>query len=599
MTLKFVICTNSAFSIVENKHLMELVTYVSSGQAHLPTTKTLMTDLDAKYIQIKSKLIHLIHKTKYVCLTADGWTNKSRSFMGITIHMLDENLVRHSFLLAFRRMIGRHTFETIKDMLLLVINQFEITTTKITHIVTDGASNFEKAFKIFGQNNLLDLTVETQSETNRDGNVNYQRDDSDENDVEEDSVDIDKLLASEDGGMYIPPETEIIQIGDCIESNDDIEDIDIEDRLPDQLKCYSHGLNRTGVDFENTLYKNEKRTYDVLNGAFTKLKNFWNLNSRSSVAHEIIVRICGRSFPYPTDTRWNSKPDSVEVAEKHKLKINDAIDQINIEAKKNAPHDKRKKLEKLSTLEWKVLKDYTTTLRPLAMGLDVLQGDHKTCMGYILPVLYGIKAKIEKNIENSLYTTEQGGKFYDVLMDCFNKRFSGVMRISEENKNLILAAAIHSNFKLSWLQDEPSREFVQGMLINACVDVASTLKQNEPVNECNQGERSDKTSSNENSFFIHLRTKENLRRTSSEDSTTLDVFKYITQPLADPTVHEFCGSPVLQEIFRRYNTTLSSSGPVERIFSKALAVLTNRRTRITDGNFEKSLFVYQNKSLSN
>lgn len=309
------------------------------------------------------------------------------------------------------------------------------------------------------------------------------------------------------------------------------------------------------------------------------------------------MRVCGRSFPYPVNTRWNSKPDSVEVAEKHKNKINDAIDQINLEEKRNGSNSRRKKIEKLTIGEWKVLKDYTTLLRPLAMGLDVLQGDHRTCMGYILPVLYGIKSSIERNIEEEIYATEHGGKFHDILMDCFNKRFSESMQICDENKDLIIAAAVHPNFKLSWLQDEPSREFVQGMLINACVDVANTTKRNEPINDSNENDSS-KSTPQVSSFFAHLRTKENQRRSSSEDSTTLDVIKYVMQPLADPTLFEFCSSSVLIEVFRKFNTTLSSSGPVERIFSKALAIFTKKRNRISDANFEKALFVYQNKSLS-
>lgn len=119
------------------------------------------------------------------------------------------------------------------------------------------------------------------------------------------------------------------------------------------------------------------------------------------------------------------------------------------------------------------------------------------------------------------------------------------------------------------------------------------------MNDSNENAPNNKSTSKENNFFKHLRTKENLRRSSSEDSTTLDVIKYAMQPLSDPNLLEFCSSPILLEVFLRYNTTLSSSGPVERIFSKALAIFTHRRNRISDTNFEKALFIYQNKSLLN
>lgn len=84
------------------------------------------------------------------------------------------------------------------------------------------------------------------------------------------------------------------------------------------------------------------------------------------------------------------------------------------------------------------------------------------------------------------------------------------------------------------------------------------------------------------------------RRSSTDDSITLDIFKFILQPSTEPAICEFLGLTLLEDVFRRYNTTLSSSAPVERIFSKALIVFTSRRNRLSDENFEKALFVHQN-----
>lgn len=50
-------------------------------------------------------------------------------------------------------------------------------------------------------------------------------------------------------------------------------------------------------------------------------------------------------------------------------------------------------------------------------------------------------------------------------------------------------------------------------------------------------------------------------------------------------------------MFRRYNTSLSSSAPIERVFSKALLIFVPRRNRISDGNFERAFFVRINKSI--
>lgn len=87
--------------------------------------------------------------------------------------------------------------------------------------------------------------------------------------------------------------------------------------------------------------KNVERVHDLLKGAITKLKIFWNANSRSSIAHEIVERICDRSFPYPNATRWNSKFDSIDIAEKNKIKINEAIEEISKEARKSSSNSKK------------------------------------------------------------------------------------------------------------------------------------------------------------------------------------------------------------------------------------------------------------------
>jgi hypothetical protein len=47
--------------------------------------------------------------------------------------------------------------------------------------------------------------------------------------------------------------------------------------------------------------------------------------------------------------------------------------------------------------------------------------------------------------------------------------------------------------------------------------------------------------------------------------------------------------PVIKKVFIKYNTTLSSSAPVERLFSGAVQVLTSRCDRLGDKTFEKLL----------
>lgn len=250
-------------------------------------------------------------------------------------------------------------------------------------------------------------------------------------------------------------------------------------------------------------------------------------------------------------------------------------------------------MEQLSATEWKVLKDYASALKPVAISLDILQGDRHACLGYVLPTLYGIRASLVANIEERIYVSDYGVIMSECVLKSLKNRFDAVMKFDAENKELILAATIHPNFKISWIENERDKEYAQTLLINTYIEHANVQK-----NESSQSKtRNEKNhcDSTESQFSKQLRQGE--RRSSNDDTLTLDIWKYLLQSTDDPNLDQIRGVPILEYLFRRYNTTLSSSGVIERIFSRALLIFTPRRNRISDENFEKSLFIQQNGEL--
>lgn len=71
-TLKLIINTASAFSLVEHEAFIEFCT--TTIQQTPMTRKTLMTHIDKTFEKMKMDLIEELKKEDWVCVTADCWT---------------------------------------------------------------------------------------------------------------------------------------------------------------------------------------------------------------------------------------------------------------------------------------------------------------------------------------------------------------------------------------------------------------------------------------------------------------------------------------------------------------------------------------------
>jgi hypothetical protein len=162
--------------------------------------KTLSSKLEEKYTEMLSSITEEMKTTKWVSTTADKWSVNTHSYLGVTAHWITDDLERHSAALACRRFVGSHTYDRIAENLCAVHNTFVLDTAKTSHTVTDGASNFRKAFAEYEQ-----------AETEEEENVMF--------------TDISSVL---DGGL---------------QDSDSDEGENCEIILPKHLRCCSHTLN--------------------------------------------------------------------------------------------------------------------------------------------------------------------------------------------------------------------------------------------------------------------------------------------------------------------------------------------------------------------
>lgn len=306
----FIVDGNLPFSTIQQPSLSNLLSLVACKPIVMPKPKVLMTYLADCFIKMKSKLVNALGKQKYICVTCDVWSSHAQSYLGMTVHYLNENFERESFVLAFRQLKEKQTNDVLASEIIKVFDEFGIAVEKVRHIVTDGGSSFCKAFKVYGSGS--DVLVEnnyTHSNENEDedkdeddiNNGNDQQenmgvdawdavpfihyDDGEyffsnlinfNNDGEQHDIDVqlDEVNILED--RVYENNLEIDDYFNIAENNDERFKEIAKPKLPSHRRCLSHLLNLVGTDFEKGI---TGRAQTALYSTFGKLQTIWVLPS--------------------------------------------------------------------------------------------------------------------------------------------------------------------------------------------------------------------------------------------------------------------------------------------------------------------------------
>ena len=135
----------------------------------------------------------------------------------------------------------------------------------------------------------------------------------------------------------------------------------------------------------------------------------------------------------PTATRWNSYFDAVSrIIENSLSELNELCTKLDLRC--------------FSEKDFNFLKEYCKVLKPLARGLDILQGEDNCYYGTLLPTLETILKKTRAmKPEISMVTLGLA-----VCIDgSIKQRFSKIF----ESKDAIVAAISLPKFKLKWVEE--------------------------------------------------------------------------------------------------------------------------------------------------
>lgn len=403
--MDFVVEGNLSFNVSQLPSLQALLQSVSGRKVIMPGRRKFMSKLESKFHAMKSSLKDILKEQQFLCVTCDVWSSRGQSYLGVTIHFINQDHKRESYLLAFKRLYARQTYLYLAQTLDEIFKDFEIDIEKITNIVTDGGSAFCKMFKEFG--NTTDAIIQDSPEDEYDDDAMFApttssepldtRTTSSSEVSEEETLDtVHEFMQTETGELF---QNEILQF-DVVQNviTDDyfgghISNEQPQIRMPPQRRCFSHLLNLASQDFGNMLPTIASRAFKQ---TYNKLNALWNTTNRSSYAKTICQNELGGSLKVPCDTRWNSKFDAINkivgicksdtIFERNKINI--LIKRLKTELH-SANH-----LLTLDQSDISVMENYIKIMQPIATSLDTLQGEYNCSQGMILPVIFSMKHKI-------------------------------------------------------------------------------------------------------------------------------------------------------------------------------------------------------------
>ena len=100
------------------------------------------------------------------------------------------------------------------------------------------------------------------------------------------------------------------------------------------------------------------------------------------------------------------------------------------------------------------------------------------------------------------------------------------------------------------------------------------------------------TSGSEEEDYFGFKEKGTASQPSGHMSVDMQILEFLKDK--DKNLQSLNKYPLLKSIFLRYNTTIPSSAPVERLFSVAGMTLTPKRSSLADKTFERLILIRAN-----
>jgi len=202
-------------------------------------------------------------------------------------------------------------------------------------------------------------------------------------------------------------------------------------------------------------------------------------------------------------------------------------------------------------------------------------------LGYLLPTITQLQSKYKDLLQRRM---DYCKPLIFSILESIDKRFHSQLK----DPFFIISSISHPFFKTVWIDKQEEKSEALKLFKEAAIHLNSlhTLN-NSQTPLCIQNVVDD-----EPSFFHWNSSQDPPEITSVENEINMFLSK---SPQKDLSCFKTDNLSILKKVFIQFNTPLPSSAPIERVFSVGGAVLTKKRGRITDENFEKVMLLKCNK----
>lgn len=334
--------------------------------------------------------------------------------------------------------------------------------------------------------------------------------------------------------------------------------------LPTVQRCASHTLEQIVTeDFWQAV--SQGPMCQLHYSAMAKVYAIWSKCHHLQVGMDVAEEIGKMALVVPAVVRWNVEYNAMQ-------KI------ISLSERELTELCARLEVPRLQPEEAAFLKEYVTVFHPLAFALELFQAEQKCYLGLVIPTILSLKNKLNEQKDAADYFTD----VINAIVMAIDVRFQDLFASTEAK----IATATTPQFRLWWMAASERDEM--------CTLLASEASQMDPsiITVANTS-RNSSTIQSEDDFFSYGPVKPSIQ--IQQRGVMEEVQKYIEgKGKSLECLQDF---PRVKQLFLKYNTTLPSSAPVQRLFSQKGNLVTSQRNFLTDDYFERIQLLRYNNSL--